>query len=243
MSSLLLRRLENWAVLHLSPRHRLRMHARYRLASRYLTGEGLEIGALHAPLPLPTGVRVRYVDYVDQGQLRFIYPELAWVPIVTVDIIENGEVLSSIADASNNFVVANHVIEHCENPVQTLENWLRVISAGNILFITVPDMKKTFDRNRQLTSIEHLICDYKDGPESSRVEHMQELFSIDCTAAGDEFQPQLFQSHPHYHVWTMESFAGMLESARQDLGLPFVVEEMRYLDAEFAAVLRKSGER
>src|SRR6478735_3139573 len=33
------------------------------LLSRILRGEGIEIGALHHPLPTQAGVKVRYVDY------------------------------------------------------------------------------------------------------------------------------------------------------------------------------------
>lgn len=217
------------------------MRARYSLASRYLTGNGLEIGALHVPLPLPPGVRVRYVDYVDRDALRSVYPELAFVPIVSVDIIDDGEVLASIADASADFIIANHVIEHCENPLQTLENWLRVISSGTILFITVPDMKKSFDRSRRLTTIEHLVSDYRNGPGLSRAEHLHEIYGF--PNIGQENEPAMLgaKSHPHYHVWTMESFAAMLAVAREDLSFPFTVEEVCYLDAEFAAVLRKTG--
>ncbi len=32
------------------------------VARLYIAGEGLEIGALNGPLPLPEGVHVRYVD-------------------------------------------------------------------------------------------------------------------------------------------------------------------------------------
>jgi hypothetical protein len=42
---------------------------REELAIRYLSGDGIEIGALHRPLWTPPGARVRYVDNVSREQL------------------------------------------------------------------------------------------------------------------------------------------------------------------------------
>ncbi|WP_243370835.1 hypothetical protein [Geotalea sp. SG265] len=177
---------------------------------------------------------------MDQATLRNAYPELAFVPFVPVDIVDDGEVLASIGDGAAGFVVANHVIEHCQNPLQTLENWLRAVSRGNILFLTVPEMTMTFDRSRRLTSIDHLIKDYCAGPGWSKAEHFEEIYGANQRGQDEELPISESASHPHYHVWTMASFAETLAVAREDLGLPFVVEEMRRLDAEFAAVLRKT---
>jgi hypothetical protein len=87
------------------------------LARRYLHGSGLEIGALHRPLPVKQGTRVTYVDRLDQRGLRAHYPELASHEFVNVDIVDDGETLGSIAQESQDFIIANHCIEHCENPL------------------------------------------------------------------------------------------------------------------------------
>ena len=57
-------------------------------AQLYITGEGLEIGALDSPLPLPPGARVRYVDRLGTDELRTHYQGL---DIIDVDIVEDGE--------------------------------------------------------------------------------------------------------------------------------------------------------
>lgn len=44
--------------------------ARREVASRYLNGSGLEIGALHQPLSVPSDVTVSYVDRMTVEQLR-----------------------------------------------------------------------------------------------------------------------------------------------------------------------------
>ena len=50
---------------------------REAIAAIYLAGDGIEIGALQAPLHLPSQARVRYVDRLAKDALYRHYPELA----------------------------------------------------------------------------------------------------------------------------------------------------------------------
>lgn len=135
--------------------------ARARLSFRYVRGSGLEIGALHSPLPVAAGVRVRYVDRVGRQESIRKFPELEAGKIVEPDLIDDGFVLASIPDASQDFVIANHVLEHAMNPLQVLQNWTRVLKAGGVLFIAVPAADSCFDRGRPITSLEHIIADFQ----------------------------------------------------------------------------------
>src|SRR5262245_50309382 len=90
---------------------------RETIANLYLSGEGIEIGALHNPLPLPPSARVRYVDRMDLAELRKQYPELGSKKLVPVDIVDEGERLGRVPDASQQFVIANHFLEHCQDPI------------------------------------------------------------------------------------------------------------------------------
>ena len=65
--------------------------SRQTIAHEYLRGEGLEIGALSLPLELPCGASAKYVDRLTVTELRKHYPELAGVPLVNVDIQDDGE--------------------------------------------------------------------------------------------------------------------------------------------------------
>ena len=138
---------------------------RRQIAWRYLSGNGIEIGALHSPLIVPPNAQVLYVDRMTVADLRNIYPELAAYNLVDVDIIDDGETLSSIADNSYDFVIANHMIEHCQNPIGTIEQHLRVLKSNGILYMAVPDKRYTFDRDRHVTFLEHLLQDYTEGTE------------------------------------------------------------------------------
>lgn len=124
-------------------------------------GLGLEIGALHKPLPLPPGSTAIYVDYKTLAENRQRYPELAGEDIVTTDIVDEGFTLASVADGSMAFLVANHALEHSPDPLGTLENWGKKLRAGGVLFMAVPKLEACFDKGRPCTSIEHLIGDHE----------------------------------------------------------------------------------
>ena len=165
----------------LSPQGREVRAARRSLARRFLAGEGLEIGALNLPLTLPRGARVRYVDRMSVADLRREYPEWATWDLIEPDIVDDGETLATVPDASVDFVVANHFIEHTEDPLGTLANHLRVLRPGGVLFMAVPDMRHTPDATRAPTTVEHVDRDHREGPAGSRARHF-----VDARARGLE---------------------------------------------------------
>jgi SAM-dependent methyltransferase len=217
---------------------------RRRIASRYLHGSGLEIGALHRPLPLPTGATARYVDRLDSDGLREHYPELANNALVNVDIIDDGETLGTQPDSSADFIIANHFIEHTEDPLGALSNHLRVLKPGGILYLAVPDRRRTFDSDRPPTPLEHVIQDHREGPAWSRPIHLEEWARLVDKVPATEIPARvraLDQSNYsiHFHVWTPAEFTVLLEHARHD-GFPFEIEKLQSNDHEFIAILRRT---
>jgi SAM-dependent methyltransferase len=220
------------------------MRARRELARRHLRGHGIEIGALHRPLRLPRGASVRYVDRLDVPALRAHYPELEGERLVDVDVIDDGETLAAFADSSLDFVIANHFLEHCEDTLAALRAQLRVLRPGGIAFATLPDKRSTFDRDRAVTELEHILRDYEQGPEASRRGHYVECArdtekAADVDARVDELMAQEYSIH--FHVWTPERFHELLAYAQAGLGFPFELREFRESDAEFVAVLARTG--
>jgi SAM-dependent methyltransferase len=215
---------------------------RKALARKYLAGDGVEIGALHKPLALPSGARVRYVDRMDVGELRRHYPELAGQRLCEPEIIDDGERLETIADASLDFVVANHFIEHTQDPLTTLANHARVLKPGGVLYLGVPDKRHTFDRERETTSIAHIVRDHREGPEVSRREHYEDWARCvdgapDIAGRAQELIDEQYSIH--FHVWTLEAFRALIEHAQAAEALPLQVEEIVPNGEEFIAILRK----
>lgn len=236
------RRLKHRLVPLLFPSPHLAV--RKRIAARYIRGSGLEVGALHSPMPVPRKAAVRYIDRLSVEGLRKHYPELADLPLVHVDVLDNGEELSSIPDASVDFVIASHLIEHTENPIRSLENWLRVLRPGGILFLGVPHKEQTFDSDRSATSLEHLVRDYTEGPEWSRRAHYEEWVRLVNKAPEHETESRVQQLMEmdysiHFHVWTEIEFLELLLYCQKQLGLSFSIEHFQKNGIEFIAVLRK----
>jgi SAM-dependent methyltransferase len=239
-------------------RHRLRLFEAMRarrsvsatredLAARYLRGTGIEIGALHNPLSTPPGASVRYVDRMTVSELRQQYPELNGLPLVEVDLIDDGERLEAIPDESLDFVIANHFLEHCEDPLRALTSFCRVLRSGGTVYLAVPDKRETFDVDRPVTSLDHLLRDHAEGPEGSRRSHFEEWARF-----VDRVEESRVESHVdelmakdysiHYHVWTQAELLELLASLRTRLRLPFDVETLVRNGHEHIAILEKGPE-
>lgn len=191
---------------------------RNRLTKKHLKGEGLEIGAYNNPAVLKNA-HVKYVDRVPDVGLEAggdkILSERIEEP-VNVDIFDDGEQLSTIpSNEQYDFITANHFLEHCENPIGTIKCHLSKIKKGGVLFYAVPDMRYTFDKEREITSLDHFIADYKEGKGYLKREHVIDCVSKKVQKSGRKLSSKEIEirvkeileiNHPiHYHTWTFES--------------------------------------
>jgi predicted SAM-dependent methyltransferase len=218
---------------------------RREIAKRYLRGEGIEIGALHNPLEVPQSAHVRYVDHLSVEELREHYPELGDEPLVDVDIVDDGEQLSTIGNATQDFVIANHFLEHCEDPLGALGNMIRVLRHGGVVYLAVPDKRYTFDADRPVTSTDHLLRDHREGPESSRRGHYEEWARlVDKVEKPEAHATALLERgySIHFHAWTQTELLELLRTAADELDLDFDIELMLKNGHEVVFVLRKGRE-
>lgn len=221
-----------------------RLDSRGRLAHIYLSGQGIEIGALHKPVSCnPKKVQVEYVDIKPYEELKKEYSEINPKDILPVDHIDNGETLATFANESLDFVINSHTIEHTEDPIASLNNWFRVLRPDGMLYLIVPDMRYNFDSRRKLTDFNHLLNDHRNNPESSRNEHYLEWADlVECCQVkhikGRAEQLQKQQYRIHFHVWTPTSFLAFLISY-QDYGPDFEIMHIEQNKDEFIVLLRK----
>jgi SAM-dependent methyltransferase len=237
----------------------LYFEARAEFAARFLFGAGLEIGPLHQPLPMPPQASPRYVDRMAVEDLRREYPELAEWELTPVDVIDDGERLATVEAGSQDFIVANHFLEHCEDPIGTIRTHLGKLKPGGILFYAVPDKRYTFDHRRPVTPLEHMVADHEQGPQRSRGEHYEEWarFVTDevsaavgtaeqarseewVTGRARELEEAAYSIH--MHVWTQEEFLRLILDCRQRFEEAFDLEAAARRGIEFIVVLRKRGE-
>jgi predicted SAM-dependent methyltransferase len=216
------------------------------IANQYLSGVGIEIGALSNPLLVPKDVNVRYVDRLSVEGLRKHYPELNDLELVNIDIIADGEHLEVIGDATQDFVIANHFIEHCANPILTINNMLRVLKKNGILFIALPDKRQCFDVDRPETTFEHLMKDYKEGPDWSRKAHFEEWSRlVNKVSDGYEVKENVARLMEmdysiHYHVFTPDTILEFFSKVKDVLHFPFEYEVFYRNGAEVIIILRRT---
>ncbi|WP_119342864.1 methyltransferase domain-containing protein [Facilibium subflavum] len=89
---------------------------------RYFVGNGVDIGGKPDPM----------------GQYVGVFPLMRSVRIWD---LQDGDAqyMKGVDDASYDFVVSSHCLEHLHDPKQGLGNWIRIVKPGGYLVITVPD--------------------------------------------------------------------------------------------------------
>jgi predicted SAM-dependent methyltransferase len=227
--------------------HKFRNVLRY-----YIAGSGIEIGALHMPLDI-SGLPVTSIKYVDRltvAELKKQYPELGDVKLVQVDIVDNGEILEKIENESLDFIIANHFIEHTRNPMGTIGNWLSKLRPGGIIFMAVPDKRYTFDIDRELTPLQHLVADYCSDSKERLIhdrQHLVEWATVVNKLPANDVESRVnylieTDYSIHFHTFILHSFLEMLNYLKQEGELPFVIKA--YTDTihgsnEFLVVLMR----
>lgn len=211
---------------------------RRRVLATALEGEGIEIGALHFPLPVSEGVVVRYVDMATREENIRRFPHLDPDAIVETTYVCDGEKLEVIAEETQDFVIANHMLEHCINPLATLRNFLRVLRPGGLLFITLPDKRFSFDVKRPVTPFSHVEKDFLQERTVEDLEVYEEWTRCVRPAQNSE-ELHAQQKNIHFHVWTQGEILEMFVEARRRLEFPLEIEWAAKNGGEFIVLLRK----
>jgi hypothetical protein len=114
------------------------------------------------------------------------------------------------------------------------------------LYLALPDKRYTFDRNRPVTVLEHLMRDLQEGPEWSRRGHFEEWARIvngvtdDVQLARQVEHLMAMEYSIHYHCWTQREMMEMLLHLR--LKVPFDTEVALKRKDEVIFIIRKAGD-
>lgn len=120
-------------------------------------------------------------------------------------------------DAHFDFILNEHVLEHLPNPIRALREWRRVLKPGGELFLFLPHPARTFDRNRVITPIEHMVEDFEQDSQSIEDQHWAEWNEQVIQAGlaphyeGYSKDESLRGNLVHRHVFTPESARELLE--------------------------------
>jgi len=86
--------------------------------------------------------------------------------------------LSSIESNSYDFILSSHTLEHSANPIKALYEWKRVLKDDGMLLLVLPHYKATFDHNRPVTQLNHLIEDYQNDVAEDDLTHLDEILEL-----------------------------------------------------------------
>ena len=92
--------------------------------------------------------------------------------------IFDGGNLKLIPNNTYDFVLSCHSLEHMANPIKALEEWKRVIKNNSYVLMIIPHKDNTFDRNRPLTTLDHLINDLENDTKENDTTHFEEVISL-----------------------------------------------------------------
>ncbi|QTD44861.1 methyltransferase domain-containing protein [Ottowia testudinis] len=237
------------------------------IAIEYLSGQGIEIGAFASPLKVPGNTKVAYLDRYQPDQMEGELNVAGLTPkdfgfdpaaLIVPDIVDDGESLSKVGDLTQDFVIANHVLEHFENPIKGFKNMLRVLKHGGILYLALPEMQHSFDRIRRPTPFEHVWRDYLEGPAWSRKQAFDEFARVfvDNGMAKNLFPQKsgdervAFESYVaseleranfsiHFHAWRMIDMVDMFVKLKDQLGIAYQIELIKANGDEVIFIFRK----
>lgn len=215
------------------------------LAHHYIRGNGIEIGAAHLPIKMPPQAHVRYVDVFTADELRKIFPqEYTKVDIVNVDVVDDGEKLEKFKNNSLDFIIANHFIEHCLDPIGTILNMYAKLHKEGVIYMAIPEKRYTFDKPRPITPYSHLLEEHEDKTSMKfRLEHTEEAIRLtdkpgtDVAKKVQEIMDSGFRVH--YHVWTQKEMTEMFVRIAKDFDINLEIEALLKNLHEVIYVLRK----
>jgi SAM-dependent methyltransferase len=146
-----------------------------RFVRKYLRGKGVDIGGKPDPLAL----------------YREFFPLMESVK--TWDL-EDGDAqkMATVADNTYDFVFSSHCLEHLHDPLEALQNWMRVLKPGGYIIFAIPEedlyeqgvFPSTFNRDHKNT-----FTIYKQSSWSDRSINVVELVtSLGAAAAVEKIE-------------------------------------------------------
>jgi SAM-dependent methyltransferase len=131
------------------------------------------------------------------------------------------------------FVLSEHVLEHITNPIKILKEWLRVLKDGGVIFCFLPHKERTNDCHREVTSLQHLLEDFKRDVPANDDFHLSEWRRnvVERGLMPAHYQhmnnQELLDSHSiHHHAWTEKEIVELFNH----LGLKILFVDSRVHD-------------
>ncbi len=211
----------------------------YRRMTRAVTGKrGLEIGgpsAVFSPA-VPSGFIPPIYGLASQVDNCNFATDTTWshgaagrtfqyLPDVQpgLQYIHDATALTSIEDATYDFLLASHILEHVANPLLALQEFHRVLRPGGAILVLLPNPVHSFDHRRPVTSFAHLQADFAASTGENDQTHLEEILALhdlerDPPAGSAEmFRERCLKNAEnrcmHQHVFSLELIGQAMRAA------------------------------
>jgi SAM-dependent methyltransferase len=210
----------------------------FSLVVERLKGRGLEVGG-PSPIFARRGLLPLYPVISELDNCNF-GPETVWEGPLTEGrhfrfgdrigfqfVSEASEI--KVPDASYDFILSSHMLEHSANPIRVLAEWRRVLKRGGHLLLVLPEGRHTYDRHRPVTTLDHLMDDFaRSTPESDRT-HFDEIAALHAEHPSREGLRKSLEGNEadrmaHHHVFDMALSVNLGRLA----GFDILAQELEY---------------
>lgn len=216
-----------------------------------LKGVGVEFGAGGSPLAVPINAHTKFADVFNHDDLiqnRYNGQHLS--NIVKPDFQISFEDVLDLPVNNLDYILACHVIEHLANPMKAIVGSLEKLRRGGKLLLIVPDKRKTFDRDRKLTTTRHLLEDFLNPDPKRDFAHFLDFYTNamppnDLSSIRDLAEKKFEDNFPiHFHTYTHWSFIKFLRmiQSQQSIKFNFWTRGPRFteVDIEFYVSITKT---
>lgn len=128
--------------------------------------------------------------------------------------------LAELPSGAYDFVLSSHMLEHTANPIQALLEWKRLLVDEGVLVLVLPDKRHTFDHRRPVTTLMHLVDDFKAGMAEDDLTHLPEILALhDLGRDPDAGDVEAFRARSlrnvenrclHHHVFDTQLAAALV---------------------------------
>lgn len=188
---------------------------------KHFKGKGLDVGPFDKPFieavfAKDNAIKVDYVDLHTPEELKRIFNEIPDFNPVMADYVHDVSQQGFGFNATKyDFIILSHVLEHVMNPFFVVDEAIKKLKPGGILYIGLPDERFSEDNGRPLTHYDELleifdkkvkpipddkVVAYLSSPAISQVSWVKKQLKSGKKFTKKQLQNERERSF-HVHVW------------------------------------------
>jgi len=189
------------------------------------SASGLEIGALDFPTVLPDAGRCAIADVRTADELARRFGIARDTIPETTYLVSRDRPLAEQIGERFGYVVLCHVLEHVPDPIRFLNETAELLEPGGVLFLAIPDKRRTQDAGRPSTTLDHLFQRHHERATTPPLSQVMEFARawVEELAALEAESPRRFyewavsnlesgQADVHCNVWCDEELFAQLDA-------------------------------